>query len=967
MIMMGPIGQMIPMHPSDFITKWRNATLKERSAAQEHFIDLCRLLGEATPAEADPTGAWYGFEKGAKKAGGGDGWADVWKRGCFAWEYKGKGKDLQAAFKQLQLYTPALEYPPLLIVSDIERIVLHTAFTGTVPDIHVITLEDLSNPQSRQILKWAFSEPERLRPGQTTQQITETAARRFAELAQRLRERGHDPRQVAHFLNKLLFCLFAEDTGLLPRQLFSRLLDASIKTPDRFSTRLGALFQAMATGGDFGVEDIEWFDGGLFDTPDVLPLELDEIRTLAGLARLDWSAIEPSIFGTLFERGLDPDKRSQLGAHFTDPGSIMRLVNPVVLEPLRDEWGQIKTQIQSVLAKAAKAKNASAATRARKEAEQLYQGFLFRLVQFRVLDPACGSGNFLYLALGALKDLEHRVMLEAETLGLQRGFPQVGPEAVKGIEINPYAAELARVTVWIGEIQWMLNNGYDLNRSPILRPLETIEQRDAVMNPDGTEAEWPETDAIIGNPPFLGDKKMLAQMGEAYVTRLRALYKGRVPGGADLVTYWFEKARAHIEEGRAMQAGLVATQSIRAGSNRKVLERIIESGGFFNAWADEPWINEGAAVRVSLVCFGVKDRGQPIRLNGETTAMIHADLSGSATEDGCEDLTKAVRLKQNVGIAFQGPVKVGPFDLPGEQARAWLHQPNPNGRPNADVLRPWANGMDLSRRPSDTWIIDFGISRTESDAALYELPFQYVITHVKLQREIQRDIGRKTRWWIHGRTGEELRRAMNSLTRYLVTPRVAKHRFFVWLPTIVFPDSRLYAIARDDDVTFGILHSHIHEAWALATSSRHGVGNDPTYNAASCFETFPFPEGLTPNLKPEAFTNPAAPAIAKAARELVRLRDNWLNPPEWVRREPEVVLGYPDRLLPVDEKAAKELKKRTLTNLYNQRPAWLANAHRTLDDAVVVAYGWPVDLPDPEVLARLLRLNLERSRGKEAS
>ncbi|CAK0772952.1 hypothetical protein CCP4SC76_5660001 [Gammaproteobacteria bacterium] len=326
------------MTPESFIQKWRSVQNKERSASQEHFIDLCRLLGEATPNEADPDSSWYCFEKGAKKVGGGDGWADVWRKGCFGWEYKGKGKDMGAALKQLQLYALALQSPPLLIVSDMETIFIHTAFTGTVHETHVITLDDLADPEQRKLLKWAFSNPERLRPGQTTQQITETAARRLGKLAVKLRGRGHDPQVVAHFLNRLLFCLFAEDVGLLPEKLVTRLFEGGIKAPDRVNARLGTLFQAMAQGGDFGVETIDWFNGGLFDDASVLTLEADEIKALAELARLDWSAIEPSIFGTLFERGLDPDKRSQLGAHFTDPQSIMRIINLVVVKPLRAEW-----------------------------------------------------------------------------------------------------------------------------------------------------------------------------------------------------------------------------------------------------------------------------------------------------------------------------------------------------------------------------------------------------------------------------------------------------------------------------------------------------------------------------------------------------------------------------------------------------------------------------------------------------
>jgi hypothetical protein len=248
---------------------------------------------------------------------------------------------------------------------------------------------------------------------------------------------------------------------------------------------------------------------------------------------MDWSQIEPAIFGTLFERGLDPLKRSQLGAHYTDPQSIMRLVGPTIVEPLLEEWAEIKSKIAHYLERMEAVRSVSATKKNRLAAEAELQRFLEKLRNFRVLDPACGSGNFLYLALQSLKDIEHRINIEAEALGLQRNAPMIGPEVVKGIELNAYAAELARVTVWIGEIQWMLDHGYSANKNPILKPLDSVEQRDAILTPEGGEPEWPTADVIVGNPPFLGDKKMMRELGEEYVTQLRKTYKGRVSGGAD--------------------------------------------------------------------------------------------------------------------------------------------------------------------------------------------------------------------------------------------------------------------------------------------------------------------------------------------------------------------------------------------------------------------------------------------------
>jgi type II restriction/modification system DNA methylase subunit YeeA len=472
------------------------------------------------------------------------------------------------------------------------------------------------------------------------------------------------------------------------------------------------------------------------------------------------------------------------------------------------------------------------------------------------------------------------------------------------------------------------------------------------------EASWPEAEFIVGNPPFLGGKLMRRGLGDDYVDTLFAVYEGRVPPEADLVTYWFEKARAQIAAGKTKRAGLVATNSIRGGANRRVLARAAEDAPIFEAWSDEEWTIDGAAVRVSLLCFANDISAEPIALDGRAVPAINADLTG-----GGVDLTKAVRLKENEGVAFMGDTKGGAFDVPGELARSWLQAPlNPNGRPNADVLKPWVNGLDVTRRPRDMWIVDFGWTMSEAEAALYEEPFSYAVEQVKPERSKNRRESYARHWWRHVEPRPKLRSAVSGMRRYLTTPRVAKHRIFVWVPCPTVPDSRVFAFAREGDFFFGLLQSRFHEAWSLRTCSWHGVGNDPTYNSETCFETFPFPEGLTPNIPAADYAgDPRAVRIAAAAKELDERRRAWLNPPDLVRAEPEVVPGYPDRILPKDERAAAILKGRTLTNLYNERPAWLDNLHRDLDRAVAAAYGWPEDIATEDALARLLDLNLARA------
>ncbi len=953
------------MTPQEFISKWRDSELKERSASQSHFNDLCALLGLLDPVSADPQGEWFTFEKGANKTSGGDGWADVWRKGHFAWEYKGKRKDLKAAFNQLLQYSVALENPPLLIVSDMDRIRIHTNWTNTVQEIHEFKLDDLLDGAVRDRLKQAFLDPETFRPTKTRQALTEETAREFAGLAQRLRERGHEAHQVAHFVNRLVFCMFAEDTALLPDQLFTKMLEVSRRNPQGFIDNASTLFGAMAhKGGKVGFTAIDWFNGGLFEDDHVLPVSTGDIDALLSAARRDWSQIDPSILGTLFERGLDPAKRSQLGAHYTDRAKIMMIVNPVIIDPLEAEWAEALAKMTTLVEKSPRQtkdkllRGAELAkrTRALAEAGAIHNAFVERLAKFRVLDPACGSGNFLYVALKALKDIEHRANLDAEALGLPRGFPRVGPECVLGIELNPYAAELARVSVWIGEIQWMRRNGFDAAKNPILRPLDTIECRDAVLNEDGTRAEWPEADVVIGNPPFLGAAKHLRELGDLYTIQLRTAYRSKVPESADLVCYWFAQCQA--ARGRLVSTGLVASNSIRSSGSNIPVRNFAERFALFTAWSDLPWVVEGAAVRVSIVCGSSAEREIKV-LDGQPTDHISPSLRENSFE--------AAKIRSQKDIIFRGPPKIGPFDVTGEIARAWLKQPlNPNGRLNSVVVRPLWIANDVVRRPSDRWIIDFD-NMHEAEAELFEKPFAYALEHVRPVRETNRRAGRRENWWQHGETIPALRHAMSQYKRIIVTPMVSKHRIFAWMPVSVLPDQRLMAICRDDDTTFGLLHSKFHYVWTLANCSWHGAGNDAVYNAGSVFETFPFPEGLTPNIAASEYADDLrAQTIAATAVRLNELRENWLNPADLVVREPEVVPGYPERVLPKDEAAADELKKRTLTNLYNARPQWLANAHAALDEAVAEAWGWGDDwrsglLTDEEILARLFHLNQERS------
>ena len=960
------------MTPIAFIAKWRANARNERAAAQEHFLDLCALLDEPTP-NSDPTGAAYAFEKGATKASGGEGWADVWRRGRFAWEYKGKHKDLDAAHRQLLQYAGALENPPLLVTSDIERITIRTNWTNAVSERHEVRLEEMADPIRLGVLKSVFADPERLRPGTTRAALTAKAAAEFAELAGRLRNRGNHPQVVAHFVNRLVFCLFADDVGLLPAGLFERMLDAARKRPTQFQGYTSRLFAAMAErGGEVDFTPVAWFNGGLFDDGAALPLEADDIALLQRAAALDWAEVDPSILGTLFERGLDPDKRSQLGAHYTSREMIERLIEPVVRRPLLAEWGEVREQIAAALTAGTAAKVGSKAKRdAPRRAETLFRGFLDRLRAFRVLDPACGSGNFLYLALLALKDLEHQAMVEAEAIGLQREFPQVGPEAVLGLEVNPYAAELARVSVWIGHIQWARRHGFAAPSDPVLRTLDTIACQDAVLTEDGSQATWPPADVIVGNPPFLGNKKMIRKLGVHYTKTLRKAWP-EVPGGADLVCYWFASAWAQIGEGRLSRAGLVATNSIRGGANQAVLKHISDGGRIFEAWSDEEWTLDGAAVRVSLVCFdGQKASG--VMLDGTSVSEISADLTGKGQE---ADLTKARKLRSNAKMSFVGVFMNGKFEIPGDVARNWLRLPrNVNGKPNSIVLRRTLNGSDLIRGRSDKWVVDFGPTMPETEAAQFEKPYEYASAYVRPYRErlnedgsfAVRRVNHRKIWWRYAESRPGMRKALEGIKRFIVTPMVSSTRIFVFLESAYLANQKLVVIPKDDDTCLGILSSKFHECWTLSMCTWIGTGNDVTYSPTMTFETFPFPEDLSPDISAADYADdPRAQAIAAATISLNAARASWINPPELVSFKPEVVTGYPERISYIDDCSEKDLATRNYTELYNTRPAWLTNAHRALDEAVADAYGWGVEfrdgtLTDDEILIRLLCLNQERA------
>ena len=929
------------MNPTEYVNKWAPVELRERAGAQEHFIDICRLVGQQTPAEADPKGDWFTFDRGLDTSTGGKGFADVWRKDCFGWEYKGPGKDLSAAYQQLQLYREDLGNPPLLVVSDFNTFQVHTNFTNTVKQVYTFENADLladrpvddSGLTPLQILRALFEDPERLNPGKLQSKLTEEAAEMLRVLADDMRTwnaRSKSPiseHEIAHFIMRMIFCFFASDVGLLDQEAFANLIKVNKTRPADFRKYTGELFAAMKDGGQFLMRDVPHFNGGLFDDTSVPELIADQIVLLEQLNELDWSDIEPSIFGTLFERIIDESKRKQLGTHYTSRDDIELIVEPVLMHPLRQAWEREKERAAAYVDWQVLPEGEQEFPRDRLHG--ILSRFLARLATIRVLDPACGSGNFLYVSLALLKALEKEVIAFGEQYGVAGLAPAVHPRQLLGIETNEYAQELASAVVWIGYLQWKYRNAFDLESdTPILEPLENIARMDAIVGRSGdsalTEPEWPTAEVIVGNPPFLGGKLLRQELGDSYVDALFKVWDERVSREADLCCYWFEKARAQVESGRAERAGLLATQGIRGGSNRVVLDRIAESGGIFWAQSDRVWTLDGAAVQVSMVGFD-DGKEETRELDGVEVSEIYTNLTSGET-----DVTKARRLKENLGVAFMGDTKGGPFDIPESLAKQLLAHPNPDGRSNEDVVRPWINGSDITGRRRNMWIIDFPPGTTLEEAALYEAPFEYVRKNVKPKRQVSRTTIKE--WWVHERPRVEMRAAIHGLDRIIVTPCLSKHRLFMWLENDTLADHAAIVFARDDDYFFGVLHSRVHELWARSQGTQlREVESGFRYTPTSTFETFPFPR---PTPDQEA-------VVADAAQRLDTLRQGWLNPAK-------------------DAVSPSELKRRTLTNLYNDRPTWLDIEHTRLDEAVFAAYGWPADLGDGEIIARLLALNLER-------
>ncbi|GAB3308824.1 class I SAM-dependent DNA methyltransferase [Hymenobacter sp. BT175] len=833
-----------------------------------------------------------------------------------------------------------------------------------------IPLTALEDEVVRQRLALLFTDPQQLDPSRRAAQVTRQLAAHLAELSKQLEAAGHASEAVAQFLMRCLFTMFAEDVELIPRASFTGLLQQYASTPELrqlLPDALQSLWHTMDTGGFSGDlrARLRRFNGQLFHEATTLPLTEPQIHLLLRAAAADWTEVEPAIFGTLLERALDPKERHSLGAHYTPRRYVERLVLPTVLEPLRREWAAAQ-------AASARRLDETAGPAGERAARQDLLRFLTRLTTVKILDPACGSGNFLYVTLEHLKRLEGEVITAINRFGQSGlldlgGATTVSPRQLLGLELNPRAAAIADVVLRIGYLQWHLRtHGLTQLAEPLLDSYQNIRQQDAVLSyePDFTQAgpaAWPQADFIIGNPPFVGDKAMRRALGDAYVDTLRKVYKGKVDESADLVMYWWERAAETVRQGQAESFGFITTNSITQTFNRRLIQRHLDAAPPLSltfAIADHPWVDSanGAAVRIAmsvgragtqvgklatLVRESVTDEDDAHTVElVESEGIINADFTVGA------DVAGVKALKANEGVSSNGMMLAGAGFIVTEAQAHTLGLGTVAGL--ATRIRPYRNGKDLTARPRGVYLIDlFGLN--EADVIRdYPAVYQHVYTHVKPDRDQNNRKKLKEIWWQFGETRKGLRAATQGLTRYIATPETAKHRIFQFLDVDIAPDHKLVNIAFDDAYNLGVLSSRIHVEWAMASGSWLGVGNDSVYTSSRCFQPFPFPKATVEQQE-------RIRALAEAL-DAHRKRQQALHP----------TLALTDLYNVVEKlRAGQPLTAKEETVHQHGLAAVVLSLHQQLDTAVAEAYGWPTDLSAPELLQRLVHLNHQRAREEQ--
>lgn len=910
-----------------FISRWKGSNGTERANYQLFLTELAELLElpKPDPASSDTRDNAYVFERRViiKKPDGtnNNGFIDLYKRGSFVLEAKQSGLNIESqgwdkamlrAHNQADQYVRALPAdegrPPFIIVTDVGRTIeLYSEFSRSgatytpYPDArsHRISLEDLRKPDIQQRLRKVWQEPLSLDPSRLSARVTRDIADQLAKLAKSLEASGYGAQLVADFMMRALFTMFSEDVGLLPHRSFTELLKRLQNKPDNFAPMLENLWQTMNQGGFSPILEstVLKFNGGMFSTATAIPLDRDQMALLLKAAEADWRYVEPAIFGTLLERALNPRERHKLGAHYTPRAYVERLVLPTVIEPLRDEWQEVQT---AALAYEKQGKHKEAVTEIR--------NFHQHLCEVRVLDPACGSGNFLYVTLEHMKRLEGEVLNLLHDLGETQGLLElqgitVDPHQFLGLEINPRAARIAEMVLWIGYLQWHFRTHGKINPpEPVLRDFHNIENRDALITYDEQQlitneagipqtrwdghtykpspitgepipdesaqveqyryisphkTEWPEAEYIVGNPPFIGASTMRRSLGDGYVDAVRKTWK-EVPESADFVMHWWHIAAEKVRAGLAKQFGFITTNSIKQTFNRRVLKAQMEAKQPLTlafAIPDHPWVDssDGAAVRIAMtVGTAESSAGRLLIVRDEQSAentqdeieVNFAEKQGTVFSDlkiGA-NVAAAKILKSNSNICTKG------FE-PGHSdfiiSESTYHEFTHCDSYISNVVKAYLNGRELIAGDYTNFLIDAHGLTDKELSSRHPVVYQWLSDHVRPERETNRDPRLREKWWLHRRSRDELRTMIRTLNRYILTVETSKHRFFTFAPNGYVASNLLVCVAVNRADFLGVLSSRVHSLWALSSGGRLGVGNDPRYNKTSCFETFPFPSTTT--------------------------------------------------------------------------------------------------------------------------
>lgn len=1037
-----------PEQTQAFITRWQEGGGSERANYQLFLMELCELLElpKADPASDDTRDNAYVFERRViiKKPDGSvtNGYIDLYKRGCFVLEAKQSGLNMETggwdramlrAHNQADQYVRALPSdegrPPFIIVTDVGRsIELYAEFSRSgatytpFPDArsHRISLQELTQPEIQQRLRQVWLNPLALDPSREAARVTRDIADQLAKLAKSLEADGHPAQQVADFMMRALFTMFAEDVGLLPAHSFADLLKRLQNNPDNFAPMLENLWHSMNQGGFSPIleNNVLRFNGGLFASPQALPLNRDQIELLLKAAAADWTYVEPAIFGTLLERALDPRERHKLGAHYTPRAYVERLVLPTVIEPLRKEWQDVQTAALAY-------QNQNKPKQAVAEVRAFHQ----HLCELRILDPACGSGNFLYVTLEHMKRLEGEVLNLLGDLGETQGLLElqgitVDPHQFLGLEINPRAARIAEMVLWIGYLQWHYRTHGKINPpEPVLRDFKNIENRDALITYDAQEllcdeqgrpltrwdgisyktspvtgepvpdesaqieqyryinprkAEWPQADYIVGNPPFIGASTMRRALGDGYVDAVRSTWK-EIPESADFVMYWWHIAAEAVRAGSAQQFGFITTNSIKQTFNRRVVQAQLEAKknplSLAFAIPDHPWVDaaDAAAVRIAMTVGSASTApGRLLQVRAETASKnmqdeidvrlseqrgtLFADLRTGANVAGTKPLQACLGIS-SPGVKLHGS---GFIVEPETAIRLGLGQIDGIEK----HIRNYRNGRDIVQAPRGVMVIDvYGLTVAELQLQ-YPSIYQHLVEHVKPERDQNNRATYRDNWWIFGEARKEWRQMASHLQRYIATVETPKHRTFQFLDQNILPDNMLINIAISDSLVLGVLSSRLHTVWALATGGTLGAGQ--RYNKTRCFETFPFPE--------------ASETQKATIRDLAERLDAHRKRQQ--EQHPDLTLtgmyNVLEKLRAEEPLTAKEktIHEQGLVSV-------LRELHDDLDRAVFDAYGWndlaeqlvglpgaTTPLPDKpeaqaaaeeELLKRLVELNAQRA------